>query len=63
MRTDAVQADFDSQRACLRVRGMDVFDDHDIANSLSQGLGLPAIGSNPAIPGAFSVRAKVSFDI
>ena len=63
VRHDAVQADFDSQRARLRVRGMDVFDDHDIANSLSQGLGLPAIGSNPAIPGAFSVRAKVSFDI
>jgi len=42
---------------------MDAFDDHDIANSLSQGLGLPAIGMNPAIPGVFPVHAKVSFDI
>lgn len=52
-RPDAVAVGFDNQGAGLRVRGMDVFDDHDIANSLSQGLGLPAIGSNPAIPGRF----------
>ena len=42
---------------------MEVFDDHDLANSLSQGLGLPVIGMNPAIKGVFPVRAKVSFDI
>ena len=63
VRQDAVEVDFDNQRAGLRVRGMAVFDDHAIANSLSQGLGLPALGSNPAIPGTFPVRAKVSFDI
>lgn len=63
VRHDAVEVDFDGQRARLRVLGMDVFDDHDLANSLSQGLGLPVIGSNPAIPGVFPARAKVSFDV
>lgn len=63
VRHDAVEVDFDSQRARLRVSGMEVFDDHDLANSLSQGLGLPVIGMNPAVPGVFPVRAKVSFDI
>jgi hypothetical protein len=63
VRHDAVEVDFDDARARLRVRGMDVFDDHDIANSLTQGLGLPVIGMNPALPGMFPVRAKVSFDI
>ena len=63
VRHDAVEVDFDNQKAHLRVRGMDVFDDHDLANSLTQGLGLPAIGMNAAIPGVFPVRAKVSFDI
>ena len=56
---DAVQVDFDSAQARLQVRGLDVFDDHDLANSLTQGLGLPS----PPIPGVFPVRAKVSFDI
>lgn len=55
----AVQVDFDSAQARLRVRGLDVFDDHDLANSLTQGLGLPS----PPIPGVFPVRAKVSFDV
>ena len=59
MRHDAVEVDFDDARARLRVRGMDVFDDHDLANSLTQGLGIPT----PPIPGVFPVRAKVSFDI
>lgn len=60
---DAVEVDFDGQHARLRVSGMDVFDDHDLGNSLTQGLGLPAIASNPAISGRLPVRAKVSFDV
>ena len=59
VRHDAVEVDFDSSRARLLVRGLDVFDDHDLANSLTQGLGLP----NPPIAGVFPVRAKVSFDV
>ena len=38
---DAVEVDFDEGRARLRVRRLEVFDDHDLANSLTQGLGLP----------------------
>ena len=60
VRHEAVEVDFDASRARLRVRGLDVFDDHDLANSLTQGLGLP---STPPIPGVFPVRAKVSFDV
>jgi len=61
---DAVQVDFDNAQARLKVRNMDVFDDHDIANSLTQGLGLPATVVAPnGIPAIFPVRAKVSFDI
>ena len=56
---DAVEVDFDDARACLRARDLDVFDDHDLANSLTQGLGLPT----PPIPGVFPVRATVSFDV
>jgi hypothetical protein len=56
---DSVEVDFDSARASLRVRNLDAFDDHDLANSLTQGLGLPT----PPIPGVFPVRAKVSFDV
>jgi hypothetical protein len=59
VRHDAVEVDFDNGRASLRVRGLDAFDDHDLANSLTQGLGLPT----PPIPGVFPVRAKVSFDV
>jgi hypothetical protein len=59
VRHDAVEVDFDDQRARLLVRGLDVFDDHDLANSLTQGLGIPM----PPIPGVFPVRAKVSFDV
>jgi len=60
VRHDAVEVDFDGSRARLHVRGLDVFDDHDLANSLTQGLGLP---TTPPIPGVFPVRAKVSFDV
>jgi hypothetical protein len=59
VRHDAVEVDFDGSRASLRVRGLSVFDDHDLANSLTQGLGVPT----PPIPGVFPVRAKVSFDV
>jgi len=59
VRHNAVEVDFDGSRARLLVRDLDVFDDHDLANSLTQGLGLPA----PPIPGVFPVRAKVSFDV
>ena len=59
VKDDAVEVDFDDARACLRVRDLDVFDDHDLANSLTQGLGLPT----PPIPGVSPVRAKASFDV
>lgn len=63
-RDDAVQIDFDDAWARLKVRNIEVFDDHDIANSLTQGLGLPATVVPPnGIPPIFPVRAKVSFDI
>jgi hypothetical protein len=58
---ESVQVDFDSGRASLRVRDLDVFDDHDLANSLTQGLGIPS--SPISQPGVFPVRAKVSFDV
>ena len=61
---DAVEIDFDDAKARLKVRNMGVFDDHDLANSLTQGLGLPATVVPPdGIPAIFPVRAKVSFDI
>ena len=67
VRHDAVEVDFDGSRARLRVRDLSVFDDHDLANSLTQGLGLPAnpaaMPPAPAIPGTFPARAKVSFDV
>jgi hypothetical protein len=66
VRHNAVEVDFDGARARLRVHGMDVFDDHDLANSLTQGLGLPdppIVAGVPAINGVSPVRAKVSFDV
>jgi hypothetical protein len=59
VRPDSVVVDFDNAKARLKVSGLNVFDDHDIANSLTQGLGLPA----PPIPPVFPVRARVWFDI
>jgi hypothetical protein len=63
--SDAVKVDFDEGRARLRVHNLSVFDDHDIANSLTQGLGLPGdLGfPYPAIAPVAPVRAKVSFDL
>jgi len=62
---DAVEVDFDDARARLRVRNLKVFDDHDIANSLTLGLGLPGdLGfPYPAIAPVAPVRATVSFDV
>ena len=65
VRHDAVEVDFDEARASLRVRRLRLFDDHDLANSLTDGLGLPGdLGfPYPAIPPVFPVRATVSFDV
>ena len=62
---DAVEVDFDDARARLRVRRLKVFDDHDIANSLTLGLGLPGdLGfPYPKIAPVAPVRATVSFDV
>jgi hypothetical protein len=62
---DAVEVDFDSGRARLRVRNLDVYDDHDLANSVTQGLGLPGgLGfPYPAIAPVAPIRATVSFDV
>jgi len=62
---NAVKVDFDEGRARLRVSGLRVFDDHDLANSLTLGLGLPGdLGfPYPAIPPVAPVRATISFDV
>jgi hypothetical protein len=62
---DAVKVDFDQARARLRVNKLGVFDDHDLANSLTLGLGLPGdLGfPYPAIEPVAPVRATVSFDV
>lgn len=54
-----VAVDFDHGQASLSVSGLEVYDDHDIANSLTFGLGLPS----PPIPPVAPVRATVSFDV
>jgi hypothetical protein len=59
----AVRVDFDSGRARLRVRGLEMFDDHDIANSLTSGLGLSGDLGFPEIPGVLPVLATVSFEL
>lgn len=63
--SDAVKVDFDDARASLHVSKLDVFDDHDIANSLTLGLGLPGgLGfPYPQIPPVFPSHAIVSFDV
>ena len=55
----AVKIDMDDAQARLIVHDLQVFDDHDLANSLTQGLGLPT----PPIAPVFPVPAKVSFDV
>jgi hypothetical protein len=62
---DAVEVDFDSGRARLHVRDLDVYDDHDIANSVTLGLGLPGdMGfPYPTIAPVAPIRATVSFDV
>jgi len=62
---EAVEVDLDDARASLRVSGLGVFDDHDVANSLTLGLGLPGdLGfPYPHIPGVFPTTATVSFDV
>ena len=44
---------------------MDVYDDHDLANSITQGLGLNGDPDYPypKIPPVASIRGKVSFDV
>lgn len=62
---NAVKVDFDDGRARLQVSGLRVFDDHDLANSLTLGLGLPGdLGfPYPAIPPVAPVHATISFDV
>jgi len=61
----AIAVDFANAQASLRVSGLRVFDDHNLANSLTYGLGLPGdLGfPYPAIPPVSPVRATVSFDV
>jgi hypothetical protein len=63
VRRDAVDVDFDLARARLRVKNLRVFDDHDVANSLTLGLGLPGGSGFPAIAAVAPTRATVSFDV
>jgi hypothetical protein len=65
---DAVEVDFDEAHARLRVSDLPVFDDHDIVNSLTYGIGFPGgmVASGltlPPIPAVSPVRATVSFDV
>ena len=62
---DALEIDFNAGFARLCVKHLDVYDDHDLANSVTQGLGLPGgLGfPYPAIPPIAPIRATVSFDV
>ena len=62
---DAVDVDFREGRATLRVTDLQLFDDHDVANSLTYGLGLPGdLGfPYPKIPPVSPVPATVSFEV
>ena len=62
---DTVDVQFDDGHARLSVHGLKVFDDHDLANSLTQGLGLPGgLGfPYPMIPPMFPVQATISFNV
>jgi len=65
IRHDAVKVDFDEGRARMRVKDLGVFDDHDIANSVTLGLGLNGDPNYPypKITGVPPTRARVSFDV
>ncbi|HUC76093.1 MAG TPA: hypothetical protein VMS04_12410 [Vicinamibacterales bacterium] len=60
-----MNVEFDESRARLSVRGVELFNDHDVANSLTYGLGLPGdLGfPYPRINPVQPVRASVSFEI
>ena len=62
---DTVDVEFRKGKATLRVTDLQVFDDHDLANSLTNGLGLPGdLGfPYPQIPPIFPVRTTVSFEV
>ena len=59
----AVKVDFGRARARLSVRDLRLFDDHDLANSLTSGLGLSGDLGFPTIPGVPAVPATVSFEV
>ena len=56
---DSVDINLDQARASLRLHDVSVTDAHDLANSLTNGQGLPSQGIPPIAP----VPATVSFDI
>lgn len=58
-----VTVNFAAGQASVRMNGLQVFDDHDIGNSLTYGMGLAATASRPALPPVAPTRATVSFDI
>lgn len=62
---DAVDVQFHKGKATLRVSDLEVFDDHDLANSVTYGLGLPGdLGfPYPKIPSVFPVPATISFEV
>ena len=61
----AVRVNFNQAHASLIVDGLEVYDDHDLANSLTDGLGLPGDPNYtyPRIPPVAPVRATISFDV
>ena len=65
MDDSAVQVDFANGQASLIVNGLNVYDDHDLANALTQGLGLNGDPDYPypKIPGVAPILANVSFDV
>ena len=56
---DSVKIDLDNATASLRLNNVAVPDAHDLANSLTNGHGLPSLSIPPIAP----VPAMVSFDI
>jgi hypothetical protein len=62
---DSVEVDFDDAHAILRVTNLPVFDDHDLANSLTSGMGLNGDPDYPYphIPSVAPRHATVSFEL